>query len=163
VKIAIDIDNVITNLTKIIEERYGKLPDGDKYTQIHKVFKNHISFEEEYDIYHNIKPMLGARDAIASLSYDHQIYIVTARSEAFRHVTEQWLLRNQIPYTALSMNLGNHEYAKKHKYQWCTLNKMNLLIDDWKKMGQMLRYTKVKFIHFIKWTQVVYDIQELIK
>lgn len=58
----------------------------------------------------------------------HEIHLITARSEPLRKVTEDWLKRHQVPYTALHMSPSPEEdYSKGEK---CRELGVEFFVDD---------------------------------
>jgi len=57
------------------------------------------------------------------------VVIVTARQEIYREVTEQWLLRNGMPYDQLIMT-GTHK-----KEEACLEQRLQIMVEDTLEVG----------------------------
>lgn len=145
-KIGIDIDGVIADITRFI------IDYGSKYC-----YKNHIPYtikEDEYDeakalgitneqaekfwntylVYYATKyPVRDfAKDVIKTLRQNHEIYIITARNEyglpqeaygKMQSMVKQWLQDNEIEYDKLIFTEGS-------KLPYCLENKVDIMIED---------------------------------
>ena len=78
-------------------------------------------------------PLSGAQMGVAQLKKDHELHIITARSEHMRERTEQWLTEH-FPHTFTSIHFTNHHsphpISKRSKAEICNMLGINLFIDD---------------------------------
>lgn len=83
------------------------------------------------DFFHNMKPIAGAREAIALLAKEHQLSAITARPSVLLEQTEQ-LIATQFPYFS-NITLTNqwHGVGKKiSKSEVCIEKKITIMVDD---------------------------------
>lgn len=130
--IAIDMDNVLCNLQEVIinlfNKRHGthyKLEDFTDYDVAHILPKNEAvlmkSMYGEDNLYSNIKPLVGAQNAIEKLvNAGHQIYIVSDVIPKTYAEKVEWL-KFYFPQIDQA-----HIVAMKHKH----LLRCDVLIED---------------------------------
>lgn len=103
-RIAIDIDGVlcdhVAGLIPRILERYGVVLTKSSVTTWDHNFGPSNVVDELKDAYTDeefvlgLPPIWGAREGIARLSRDHEIVVVTARSQETRVATDKWISRH---------------------------------------------------------------------
>lgn len=74
----------------------------------HAFWKFMIEHGHEEAIYRQSLPHSDVFDVLWRLRESHQLHYVTARSEAVRDVTEDWLTRHRLPLDSLIMT-GTHD------------------------------------------------------
>lgn len=147
-KIGIDIDDTIANtFEKIVEEALDytrkninpnfQLEDAGK-TVTNLPYKEMFGWNDEQDekfwkehdftkIILEITIKENAAEVIDRLYQNHEIYLITARSQMLGENTEaltkQWLAKNQVKYHHFYMNA-------EEKIDLCLENKIDLFIDD---------------------------------
>ncbi|MGI6491125.1 MAG: hypothetical protein GX949_05425 [Peptococcaceae bacterium] len=70
------------------------------------------------------KPLPGAAHYLNEIKKNHDIFIVSARDEAFGKETREWLSKHNLPYDEILL-LGDHD-----KTGACLDNGLNVMIDD---------------------------------
>ncbi len=80
-------------------------------------------------IMETVLPRQGCAAVLSRLlEAGHEVQLITARSEPYREVTEDWLRRHGIPYTDLHMSPSETEsYSKGQK---CVQLGVQLFVDD---------------------------------
>ncbi len=136
--IGIDIDGVLTR-----EEKGGKNiwemklaeylnKDINRCNDVYN-FKDAFNITSEeldgfikkhvYNIYKNLQPASGAINVLSKLNkLNFKIYLITARNEKYRNVTENWLAQNNIPYDFL--------YHEDNKAPLAVKKNIQLFIED---------------------------------
>jgi len=76
-----------------------------------------------------VSPRQGCVEVLTRLmDRGHEVQLITARSEPYREVTEDWLRRHKIPYTDLHMSPSEDQsYSKGQK---CEQLGVQLFVDD---------------------------------
>ena len=76
-----------------------------------------------YDIYETLQPASGAINVLSKLNkLNFKIYLITARDEKYRNVTENWLSKYHIPYDLL--------YHEDNKAPLAVKKNISLFIED---------------------------------
>ena len=138
-KIGIDIDDVITNTSEIIEEYVVKDNNREKLQEhMKEIMKGTPSDPEVIKFcmknylraFKNVKAKDNASSVIQNLfDIGNEIYLITARGdniEFFKgseEVTKKFLENNNIKYTKIIFNAIN-------KAQICLDNEIDIMIDD---------------------------------
>ncbi len=78
-----------------------------------------------------IKPLLGAKEALLELSKEHEIKVITSRLEEISDKTEKWL-EEHYPDHDFEVHYANHYYGIEHqkKSEICQNLGIDILIDD---------------------------------
>ena len=130
--IAIDMDNVLCNLQEVVIDLFNKrhdtnytMEDFTDYDVAQILPKNEAilmkAMYEEDNLYSNVKPLLGAQNAIEKLiNAGHQIYVVSDVIPKTYVEKVEWL-RFYFPQIEES-----HIVAMKHKHMF----KADILIED---------------------------------
>ena len=118
--VALDIDGVIVDFVSsfmiTVKERLGyDLRYEDIYcheiTQVMGLPKKQVNELLADTLHRNVFQLIpGAKEAIIRLSKTHHVFIITGRSEEFRHNTESLLQHHGIPHESLYFS----EYLQKH-------------------------------------------------
>ncbi|MCC3144826.1 hypothetical protein LJ207_05720 [Halanaerobium sp. Z-7514] len=79
-----------------------------------------------FEVYQQVNSAPGARETLSELAEQgHKLFLITARHENFRDLTEDWLEQHQIPY---------HELHHQHDKAPLVLQKnISLFVDDKKE------------------------------
>lgn len=151
--IGIDIDDVLTNTSQMIEEylkKYEKSGDGIKYivevmrgeipTQnIKKFFMDYIN-----EICKNVTLKSNAKDIIQKLlDRGHKIIFITSRGEkrfpGTEKTTLEYLKNNNVNYTDIIFN-------SFEKQTDCIKNNIEIMIDDSVKNCELIKSAGIKTI-----------------
>lgn len=138
-RIGIDIDDVITNTSEIIEEFVDKSSNKDKLKMHMKDIMKGTPKDPEVikfcmDIYLKVFKKVKVKDNAEKVIIDllddgHEVYLITARGdrvEFFKgseELTKMFLDNNDIRYTRIIFNAID-------KASLCLNNKIDVLIDD---------------------------------
>lgn len=165
-KIAIDLDEVLAEFMVGFLKWWNYEYDDDlKFDEVHDYhFENftNISTEElnkrlyrfyQTDFYINALVVAGAQKVVAELAKNHELHLVTARQEANREVTMQWLDKH-FPKMFEEVTLLNH-YDKDggssmNKGEICVKWGCEVIIDDNPHNVQSLVDNGVELIVFNK-------------
>lgn len=134
--IGCDLDGTICdNLPLLIEElnRYtgqnigiNDIKDYD-VTKVFDITREQfiqLMNEREADIIAKAPVIEDAHSYLKKLANDHQVHIITARSEIYESITRHWLDRHQIPYHGLHL-LNSHD-----KLASCKELAVDVMVED---------------------------------
>lgn len=136
--IAIDCDDVLLDSTEFIVKKYN-----DNYDTSVKIENAHLSGNTEWgsdrdevhrridmiqlsDEYGELKPSTKVMQIIQQLAKDHELHLVTARSEAVMDVTKRML----DTYFAGCFKTIEHVGYKRSKGEVCRAIAADVLVDD---------------------------------
>ncbi len=156
-RIGIDIDDVVTNTSEIIEE-FIKADSNSQKLQKHikSIMKGNPSDSEVVlfckriylEAFKKAKPKDNVSKVIKNLlNKGYEIFFITARGENLEFfrgsekVTEEFLERNGIEYTKILFNATD-------KAKLCLDNKVDLMIDDSVEHCEDARMVGIKSIVF---------------
>lgn len=136
--LAIDFDDVLFDcndaLQRIIRNEFHDTSPYMEFIGKHPQLKNEI-FRFLYGSYHQDSTMIdGAYDVLSQLAKNHQMVVVTGRSESTRRQTEKWLENNfptlfsGIYFTNTFLRWKNESERKKSNI--CLDIGVDILIDD---------------------------------
>jgi uncharacterized HAD superfamily protein len=109
-KIVIDIDGVITDFVEtfvnIVKTKYGKTLRETDIVQhdLYKVLgieKDEALMLIKETLSHDLKPQIGAIEAICELSKSNEILLVTGRPKSTYIITKKWLAKHKVKYSKL--------------------------------------------------------------
>lgn len=156
-RIGIDIDDVITNTSKVIEEYIGKQKNCKQLKEhMVEIMKGvpanpevvQFGLENYIKIFQEVKPKENASRVMQRLiEKGNEVYLITARGENLdffkgsEKVTIDFLKDNHIHYTKIIFNATN-------KAQLCKDNHINLMIDDSVSHCEEVRNVGIKSIVF---------------
>jgi uncharacterized HAD superfamily protein len=139
--IGIDVDEVLANTLDVFFEfhndLYGTHANKNQmksYYLMDILGGTHAEILEKWeefyksDYFYRIQPVNGAAKAISTLQYNHTLYIITARPEHTREMTELWV-KNCIDEKCPQIYFANSEGGKK-KSEVCKELGVELHIDD---------------------------------
>lgn len=154
-KIGIDIDGVISDFVKsfikIVKKKYNlDLREQDIY--VHDLFLVlGITEEEAGELIHetltqDLDLIPGAKKSLNQLKREHEIYLLTARTEDLINITKNWLKRKGIPYDKL-LHLRE---GLKHQADL----KLDIIVEDnLKDAIRWLRKSKIVIIFDHPWNR----------
>lgn len=90
-KIAFDIDGIITKTDRVVN--WWK-----------------VTPKEAVELYRQCEPNERMIDVLNQLSKEHYVNLYTARDEAFREVTEEWMSQNGVRYDNAYFNKNHYDY-----------------------------------------------------
>ena len=140
-RIGIDIDDTITNSTKVVKkyiEKYDSVYCNDKHliNNLNSIIRGFLADEDTKRFFKDHSKEMGmeievkehAKEIIDKLKEEgNQIYIITARSDKFydnaQEFCEEYLKYNNINYDKLIT-------AQTYKLEACKKEKIDLMIDD---------------------------------
>lgn len=115
--IGVDIDGVITDeshpndniwhheLCQYLGQNIKRIKDSYHLDQAYDLplgLINAFLEQELTNIYHKVRPLTGAIETLQELAEQgFKVILITARHDEHRSITEEWLHRHQIPYSAL--------------------------------------------------------------
>lgn len=136
--IGVDIDGVITDeshpndniwhheLCQYLGKNVKRIRDSFHLDQAYDLplgVINAFLEQELIKIYNKVIPLTGAVETLQELAEQgFKVILITARHEEHRQVTEEWLHRHQVPYSALF-----HDDDKAHR---AVQRKIKLFIED---------------------------------
>ncbi|WP_215112905.1 hypothetical protein [Exiguobacterium sp. s63] len=120
-RIGIDLDGTVTDPKSCflyMNESLGYSIDYPRATEYelhtyttmnqHDFWKFMIEEGHEEAIYRRSLPHSDVQDVLWELTQQHHLHYVTARSEAVRPVTEEWIITHRLPLDSLVMT-GSHD------------------------------------------------------
>lgn len=147
--IGVDIDGVITDegpadnniwhnaLCNFLGKEVKRVKDKYDFIEAYNLPEKTINeFIENkiHEIYWNVKPASGAKETLEKLHVKgFTIFLITARNERFRNLTEKWLDKYSIPYDKLFHEDNKAPLAEK-------LNIELFLEDNEKNARQLFSY-----------------------
>jgi len=92
---------------------------------------------------------------------DDRIYILTARNERLRGITEEWLCRNEFCYDGIFLSpYQDWRFAPRYKAEIVRKHEIEILVDDSSEIVDYVnRNTQCKAIMFTDWNQVCENIK----
>ncbi len=136
--LAIDFDDVLFDcndaLQRIIRNEFHGTEPYMEFIGKHPQLKNEI-FRFLYGSYHQDSTMIdGAYDVLSQLAKNHQMVVVTGRSESTRRQTEKWL-GNNFPTLFSGIYFANtflrwKNKSERKKSNICLDIGVDILIDD---------------------------------
>ncbi|MDA8441333.1 MAG: hypothetical protein M0Z55_03060 [Peptococcaceae bacterium] len=134
-RLGVDIDGVVADSYPFwlgeLNRYYGKDIKAIHRYEMHLIFDvpwehmNQFFVANVENLFMAPTPMPGARTALAKLSIEHEIILVTARREVEEEITRRWLELHQIPFTKL-MVVGD-----RSKAEVCAEEGIDLFVEDY--------------------------------
>ncbi|MDA8236047.1 MAG: hypothetical protein M0Z31_14885 [Clostridia bacterium] len=135
-KLGIDIDGVLADvLTTWLEHlnrhfEQNKVKEDIIHYQFEKVFG--VSWEEmdrffrnnQENLLTNLSPVEKAQETMEELIKEHNVFLIAARPEEYRSITEKWLTEHSIPYHELIMT----DFSDKSDY--CLNRGVEVFVED---------------------------------
>jgi uncharacterized HAD superfamily protein len=78
-------------------------------------------------------PIHRVLNFVRTMALSHEIWLITARSEMYRHETEYWLAQHKVPYSKLMMRPVGDKRGSPELKVWMVedaLKRIVMLIDD---------------------------------
>ncbi len=141
-RIGVDIDGVLADSLPLWVHELNSYFNKNKRVEELHLFDICRSFEvtpDELSRFIELKgeylmsepsPMTGAPHYLGRIKQNHEIFIITARSERFRRETQKWLEKHDIPYNGLFL-LGSHE-----KKGVCLEKDLHVMVEDTLEIGK---------------------------
>ena len=142
-KIGIDIDGVIADFVGSFLPKLNKICDCKFHEIVSHDFKNNVSVDEtaykrlwkeevgKCKIYEALLPIKGAKEGLAYIADNHEIKIISSRGENSRQITENWLNKNNIPFSSL-------ELVQNKRQKVLLMMNCDLIIEDELEIARML-------------------------
>jgi uncharacterized HAD superfamily protein len=143
-RIGVDLDGILGDTTSFalleLNKHFGKsfiLEDVQDYDLgiLYNICQAEMTafFAERETLIRDALPLVpGAREALDLLCKEHEIHIITARTENMRDLTRDWLHQHGLPYHSLVM-VGCHD-----KRAACKAKKIALIIEDSMENAKMI-------------------------
>ena len=135
-RLGIDIDGVLADVLTTWVKELNQYFNQSKRREDIFAYK----FEEVYDVpweemdkffrtnqqllLCNLAPIEKAQETLVTLSKQHEIYLITARPEEYKILTQGWLDCHKIPYNKIIFT----DFQDKADY--CKTNNIDLFIED---------------------------------
>lgn len=146
--IAIDFDDVIATFNRAYIEHHNRvhqvprieydLVDSYDFTEVYGVDAETMAKRvRTFCLMHHddIVPWKGVKEALAALSQDRELHVVTSRCESLTEVTEAWLVKHDLRQYFASLHFTNgfgslYPERRRSKSSVCTEIGARVLIED---------------------------------